>query len=78
MRVTATYENGKQQWCVQLVELGPSPVLFWCRSEARAKQLADAINKGKRIGVGNSSLANGWEYIGQRRDVSILGGDPSL
>jgi hypothetical protein len=57
MKTTATFEHGRKQWCVQVVELGPSPILFYCRSEARARQLSDAINKGKKIRLGTSFLA---------------------
>ncbi len=58
MRTTPTFEHGRQQWCVQLVELGPSPVLFWCISEARAKQLSEEINAGRRIAIGTNELAS--------------------
>ena len=84
MRTTATFEHGKKMWCVQLLELGPSNVLFYCRSEARAKQLSGAINNGQQISVGNSFLANAempHKYenrVAHQRDISILGGDPTL
>lgn len=43
----ATFDHGRKQWCVQLLELGPSPVLTYCEDEQSACKLSDDINKNR-------------------------------
>lgn len=88
MRTTATFDHARQQWCVQLVELGPQPILFYCVSEARAKQLSGAINSGRSLNIGTNKLANQKDVatpehryenrVPMQRDIATLGGDPTL
>ena len=44
MRYVATFEHGKKQWCVQLVEFGSQPIAAWCESEADAEEMAHKLN----------------------------------
>ena len=40
MKFVATFEHGRKQWCVQLIEQGPCPIVMWCGSEEEAKTKA--------------------------------------
>lgn len=45
MKYVATFEHGKKQWCVQLIEQGPCPIVAYCDSEQEAIDQADLCNK---------------------------------
>ena len=44
MRHVATFEHGKNQWCVQKVEFGSQPIVAWCQSETEAQDIAHKLN----------------------------------
>lgn len=45
MKFVATFEHGRKQWCVQLIEQGPCPIVLWCDSEKQAIDEAELCHR---------------------------------